>query len=111
VDNEVYGSGSKVYHNVTGRVGIMSGAWSDLRMGLAQQSVLSGAEPYHEPMRLITVVEAPRARVDKLIARHSLLQHYYHNHWVQLAVLDPEDGQLHRYSASGVWVPVQGKES
>jgi len=25
VDNEVYGSGSKIYHNVVGRLGIMSG--------------------------------------------------------------------------------------
>ena len=36
VDNEVYGSGSKIYHNVVGRIGIMSGPWSDLRLGLAQ---------------------------------------------------------------------------
>ena len=35
VDNEVYGSGSKIYHNVVGRLGIMSGPWSDLRLGLA----------------------------------------------------------------------------
>ncbi|MES4785083.1 MAG: hypothetical protein C4294_03890, partial [Nitrospiraceae bacterium] len=47
VDNEVYGSGSKVYHNVVGRVGIMSGPWSDLRLGLARQTVMNGEAPYH----------------------------------------------------------------
>lgn len=34
-DTEVYGAGSKIYHNVVGRIGIMSGPRSDLRTGLA----------------------------------------------------------------------------
>ena len=62
VDNEVYGSGSKIYHNVVGRIGIMSGPWSDLRLGFAWQTVMNGEVPYHEPMRLLTVIEAPRER-------------------------------------------------
>ena len=91
VDNEVYGSGSKIYHNVVGRLGIMSGPWSDLRLGLARQTVMNGQMPYHEPMRLLTIVEAPRDRIDELIGRHELLRHYYHNEWVHLAALDPSD--------------------
>ncbi len=106
VDNEVYGSGSKIYHNVVGRIGIMSGPWSDLRLGLARQTVMNGEVPYHEPMRLLTVVEAPRSRIDKLIARHDVLQHYYHNEWVHLVALDPGDGVWYRYRPSGEWIPV-----
>jgi uncharacterized protein len=106
VDNEVYGSGSKIYHNVVGRLGIMSGPWSDLRLGLARQTVMNGDVPYHEPMRLLTVVEAPRSRVEKLIARHEVLQHYYHNEWVHLVVLDPEDEVWYRYRSTGNWMPV-----
>ena len=98
VDNEVYGSGSKIYHNVVGRLGIMSGPWSDLRLGLARQTVMNGEMPYHEPMRLLTIVEAPRDRIDELIGRHELLQHYYHNEWVHLAALDPSDRAWYRYS-------------
>ena len=94
VDNEVYGSGSKIYHNVVGRLGIMSGPWSDLRLGLARQTVMNGEMPYHEPMRLLTIIEAPRARIEKLIARHEVLQHFYHNEWVHLVALDPEDGAM-----------------
>jgi uncharacterized protein len=108
VDNEVYGSGSKVYHNVVGRVGIMSGPWSDLRLGLARQTVMNGETPYHEPVRLLTVVEAPRAGIEKLIGRHELLQHLYHNEWVHLAAIDPEDGALYRYRPSGTWYPIDG---
>ena len=103
VDNEVYGSGSKIYHNVVGRFGIMSGPWSDLRLGLARQTVMNGETPYHEPMRLITIVEAPRNRIDRLIAKHEVLRHYYHNEWVHLVALDPKDQVWYRYRASGEW--------
>ena len=103
VDNEVYGSGSKIYHNVVGRFGIMSGPWSDLRLGLARQTVMNGDMPYHEPMRLLTIVEAPRRGIEKLIARHEVLQHYYHNEWVHLVVLDPDDKTWYRYRPTGEW--------
>jgi uncharacterized protein len=102
-DNDVYGSGSKIYHNVVGRLGIMSGPWSDLRLGLARQTVMNGAVPYHEPVRLLTVIEAPRHRIDKLIARHEVLQHYYHNEWVHLVAFDPEDRMWYRYDPKGAW--------
>ncbi|MSR25368.1 MAG: DUF2309 domain-containing protein [Nitrospiraceae bacterium] len=105
-DNEVYGGGSKVYHNVVGRIGIMSGPWSDLRLGLAWQTMMNGDVPYHEPMRLLTVIEAPRARIERLIARHEVLQHYYHHEWVHLIALDPVDGAWYRYLPSGTWSPV-----
>ena len=106
VDNEVYGGGSKIYHNVVGRIGIMSGPWSDLRLGLARQTVMNGDVPYHEPMRLLTVVEAPRERIEKLIARHEMLQHQYHNEWVHLVALEPEEGVFYRYRPTGVWTRI-----
>jgi uncharacterized protein YbcC (UPF0753/DUF2309 family) len=106
VDPEVYGSGSKVYHNVVGRLGIISGPWSDLRSGLATQTVMNGQTPYHEPMRLLTVVEAPRASIDKLVGRHEVLQRFYRNEWVHLVAVDPEDTGLYRYRPDGDWTPI-----
>jgi hypothetical protein len=103
VDNEVYGAGSKIYHNVMGRLGIMSGPWSDLRLGLASQTVMNGEVPYHEPMRLLTLIEAPRGRIRKLIERHEVLKRYYHNEWVHLVALEPEEGVLYQYLPAGEW--------
>ena len=101
VDNEVYGSGSKVYHNVVGRIGVMTGVWSDLRLGLPAQTVLNGRAPYHDPMRLLTVIEAPRDRVQAIIDRHSLLQQLFHQEWVGLVALDPMDGLFYHYGVAG----------
>ena len=108
VDNDVYGSGSKIYHNVVGRLGIMSGPWSDLRLGLAKQTVMNGEVPYHEPMRLLTIVEAPRERIDKLIERHDVLKYFYRNEWVHVVALEPEEGAFYRYRPTSEWAKLSG---
>jgi uncharacterized protein YbcC (UPF0753/DUF2309 family) len=101
VDNEAFGSGSKVYHNVTGRFGVISGNVSDLRTGLPAQTVLKGNEAYHEPMRLVTVIEAPLAMIEKLLARLYKPRELVHNGWILLLVLDPETGSAHQYYTDG----------
>lgn len=103
VDNDVYGCGSKVYHNVTGQIGVMSGTQGDLRTGLPWQTVMNGNLPYHEPLRLTTIVEAPRSTIDQIIGRHDLLKRFYHNEWVYLFALDREEGCFYRYSSAGQW--------
>lgn len=107
VDNAVYGSGSKIYHNVVGRFGVMSGPQSDLRVGLPAQTVMKGKRPYHEPMRMLSVIEAPRERIEQIIRRHKVLQEYYDNEWVHLIALDPGDKIFYRYLPSQEWVPLR----
>ncbi len=105
-DPEVYGSGSKIYHNVVGRIAVMSGPQSDLRTGLAWQTVMRGGdENYHEPMRLLVAAEAPRERVKEIIERSDLLTKLFDGEWMHLVVIDPEsDDLLYRY------IPKQGFE-
>ncbi|NPA41279.1 MAG: DUF2309 domain-containing protein [Aquificae bacterium] len=103
VDNEHYGSGSKVYHNVVGRIGVMSGNLSDLRTGLPAQTVLKGKHPHHNPVRLITVVEAPLGRVKKVISGIGKIRELVQNHWINLIVFDPEERKFYRY-LEGRWV-------
>jgi len=106
VDQEIYGSGSKIYHNVVGRLGIMSGPQSDLRTGLAWQTVMDGPRPYHEPMRLLALIEAPRERIDQIIRGHRLLRHLYDNEWVRLIAIEPVDGIFYRYIPKRGWMAI-----
>ncbi len=59
VDNGVYGSGSKVTQNPVGNVGVVQGNGGDLMTGLPLQSLkIDDDQPYHQPLRLSTVIHA-----------------------------------------------------
>ena len=101
VSPEVFGSGSKIYHNVTGRIGVMTGSQSDLRMGLPAQTVMRGEAAYHEPMRLTAIIEAPRERLAAIIERQPLLEKLFNNRWVLLIACEPSEAQYYRYDDGG----------
>jgi len=104
VDNVHYGSGSKITHNVTGKIGVMQGNASDLMTGLPQQSLtVREGELYHEPLRLMAVVYAPLSRVAEIIVRNTILQHFFDNGWVALTVIDPGTGRMLRYRKGKIW--------
>ena len=106
VDPWFYGSGSKVIHNVVGGVGVMLGSQSDLQGGLPLQGVNNGARHYHEPMRLLAIIEAPKQRIAAVIQKHAILQQVFHNGWMNLLAVDPLTGEFHRYSADSNWEPL-----
>lgn len=97
VDNERFGSGSKAYHNVAGRFGVMTGNLSDLRTGLPSQTVLHDGKPYHQPIRLITLIEAPIEHAQRAIESVVSVKNLVHNGWIRLIIVDPETGLLHTY--------------
>ncbi|MBX2860168.1 MAG: DUF2309 domain-containing protein [Vampirovibrio sp.] len=104
-DPDIYGSGSKVYHNVVGRVGIMAGPQSDLRTGLPIQSMAQGELTYHEPLRLFVAIEAPRQRILDIVERQPVLKQLCDNEWIHLMAIDYEsDKPLYRYRASQGWI-------
>jgi len=104
LDNVAYGGGSKVTKNITGKLGIMQGNASDLMHGLPLQSVFSSdREAYHEPLRLMTVVYAPRHLIDGIVARQEVLQKLFGNGWVTLACIDPEDGHVYTLQRDLQW--------
>jgi uncharacterized protein len=98
VDNDRYGSGTKVLHNVSGLVGVMAGAHGDLQTGLPFQMVW-----LHEPLRLTFVVEGRPALVSAIVQRHKDLQHLFDNRWLHLIVLDIQTSQFARYDPGGIW--------
>jgi uncharacterized protein YbcC (UPF0753/DUF2309 family) len=98
-----YGSGSKVIHNVVGGLGVMYGSQSDLATGLPLQTVNDGATHFHEPMRLLTIIEADPAIIGGIIARHDILQQFFHNGWLNLVAIDPASSEFHRYNQDATW--------
>lgn len=109
VDPWAYGSGSKVIHNMVAGIGVMLGSQSDLQKGLPLQSVNDGAQHYHEPMRLLAIIEAPPARIGSIIQKHTLLQHILHNQWMNLLALDPDSKNFSRYLTDATWETVTGQ--
>ena len=103
-DPEIYGSGSKIYHNVVGRMGIMSGPQGDLRTGLARQSVMNGDQPYHEPLRALVVVDAPRDRISRVLERHINVSQLFDNEWAHLVAVDRESKEVfYKYIPNKGW--------
>jgi uncharacterized protein len=108
VDPWVWGSGSKVIHNVVSGVGVMLGSQSDLQTGLPLQTVNDGPDHFHEPLRLLTVIEAPTARISAAISKHAILQGLLHNQWLNLVAIDPDTFEIDRYRPDGVWEAIRG---
>jgi len=96
VDNDRYGSGTKLPHNVVGLVGVMDGHASDLRTGLPWQMV-----EIHEPVRMLFVVETTPERLMKVVNASASMKQLVENRWIRVATIDPESGCVHVRRDSG----------
>jgi uncharacterized protein YbcC (UPF0753/DUF2309 family) len=96
VDNDRYGCGTKLPHNVTGLVGVMDGHASDLRTGLPWQMV-----SIHEPVRILFVVETTPERLNGVIERNPSLKQMVTNRWIRISTIDPDSGRVHVRRDSG----------
>ena len=97
VDNNKFGAGSKVYHNVVAKIGVFSGNYSDLKIGLPLQSVFLENKPYHEPVRLITFLEAPLDFVLNALKASNLGNYLINNEWVRLIVIDKKSNSIYSF--------------
>lgn len=103
VDNQRFGSGNKVLHNVAGgAIGVLEGNGGDLRVGLPMQSLHDGKRWVHEPLRLSVFIEAPQATMDGIIARHVLVRQLVENGWLHLFRIG-EDGGVYRRISDALW--------
>jgi uncharacterized protein YbcC (UPF0753/DUF2309 family) len=103
VDNERYGCGTKLPHNVTGLIGVMNGQSSDLRTGLPLQMV-----EIHEPVRILFVIETTPEGLEKVIAGNAVIREFIENRWIRVAVMDPGTGAI-QIRRDGVYEPLQGE--
>ena len=101
VDPVAFGSGDKLIHNVVGRFGVLQGNGGDLMTGLPLQCLQDGNGLQHEPLRLLVVIEAPRASVESIIHKHQTVQNLARNGWLALVVLDQD--RYYRWIAQEHW--------
>lgn len=94
VDNEVYGAGSKLPHNVASLIGVMNGAQGDLRTGLWSQTV-----EIHEPVRVAMLVETTPERLAAVVAASEQLSRLVRNRWLYLASLSPDKSEIHDFAS------------
>jgi uncharacterized protein YbcC (UPF0753/DUF2309 family) len=101
---DVLGAGSKTVHNLVGGVGVLIGPSGDLRLGLPWQSVGTRDGLFHEPVRLLAVVDAPRERIERIVEQADVVKQMVHGEWVILVRPTGEVGRWERCTANG-WVP------
>lgn len=105
VDSNVYCAGDKTIHNIVGGIGVVQGVGGDLRLGLPKQSLFDANQPYHEPMRLLTIVEAPQNLLDTVIKRNPVLRQLFDGEWVNLAARDNANENWKLRKPDGSWIP------
>lgn len=109
VDNGRYGSGNKVLHNVVGgHIGVFEGNGGDLRIGLPMQSLHDGRHWVHTPLRLSVFIEAPRDRIEAVMAKHEVVRELVENRWLYLFRIDSQTDAVEAFAEGAwqVWNPV-----
>jgi uncharacterized protein YbcC (UPF0753/DUF2309 family) len=99
VDDQRFGSGSKLPHNIVGLFGVANGIEGDIRPGLPKQMV-----EVHDPLRLLCVVEHFPDVVLRVLQSAPKTYEWYENDWMKLVVLHPETKELHLFK-SGQFIP------
>ncbi len=102
VDNQVYGSGSKLSHNVVGLIGVANGVDDDLQTGLPTQMV-----ELHDPVRLLFIIDQNPVVVRRVIDDSQLLKNWVDHRWVRVCCIDPKSGDVSFLDAQGIvpWNP------
>jgi uncharacterized protein len=104
LDNQKYGAGSKLPHNVTSLLGLMTGYCSDLRTGLPSQMV-----EIHEPVRLLYIIDQEPDRILEALRLEPPLEKLVKNRWVVLMAYSAEDNAMYYLNHENRFEPFQEK--
>ena len=88
---------------VTGGIGVVEGNGGLLRAGLPWQSVHDGETHAHAPLRLSVCIEAPRAAMTQILARHDGVRALFDHRWLHLFALDDTGRMAWRYAGNLTW--------
>ena len=99
LDNEVYGAGSKLPHNIVSMLGLMNGTSSDLRTGLPLQMV-----EIHEPVRLLIIINCTLEQLKTVIASDPAVKRMVSGQWVRIACWDEAQSNFWDLAPNGEFV-------
>jgi uncharacterized protein YbcC (UPF0753/DUF2309 family) len=89
-NHTLFGSGSKLSHNIVGNFGVMQGNLSDLMHGLSFESVFANDhEHFHVPMRVQTFIYASLEIVRNIFINNTKLRTLVSNEWIHVYAIDP----------------------
>lgn len=108
---KIYGSGSKVLHNLVNETGVVEGNNGDLRIGLPWQSVHDGAKFVHEPVRLAVYLAAPIEQIEAVIRRHPTVRNLVVNEWLHIFQIDEDSGKILQREAHGEYLEIGSTKS
>lgn len=94
IDNQKYGAGTKLPHNVTSLLGLMTGFCSDLRTGLPSQMI-----EIHEAVRLLFVIEASPSEIKKTFEKEPYLGELAQKGWFNLFSFDSENNKIFQFKS------------
>jgi uncharacterized protein YbcC (UPF0753/DUF2309 family) len=92
MDQQKFGAGTKLPHNVIGLFALTNGVEDDLRPGLPSQMI-----EIHTPFRILFLVEQEPRIVLKVLMNNPKLLEWVQNQWVWMVALDPKTNELYRY--------------
>jgi uncharacterized protein YbcC (UPF0753/DUF2309 family) len=103
VDPEVFGAGNKLLHNPIGMTAVVSGDGGDLRIGLPLQSTHVDGNPFHQPLRLLAVIQADLARIDTIISNNRILRTLVEGSWIRIAARERPGDRWSTRTPAGTW--------
>ncbi|MDP3559156.1 MAG: Na-translocating system protein MpsB [Legionellaceae bacterium] len=92
INNESYGCGTKLPHNVTGLIAVMNGYLSDLQNGLSSQMI-----EIHQPIRLCLLIICTLKQVQKILSQHNEFAELCKNQWIILTIHNLDDDKIYCY--------------
>lgn len=92
VDNQKFGAGTKLPHNVMGLIGVTNSSDGDLRPGLPLQMI-----EVHDPVRLLMIVEHFPEVVLQTIRTLPEVYEWFENEWVHILVISPDNGSFYYF--------------
>lgn len=97
MDPQVYGSGSKLPHNIQGLVGVINGTEGDLLTGLPTQMT-----EVHDPLRMLFVIEQTPFLTQKAVESNPAIHQWVDNEWIRLLCWDYLTGDWYEWREHGM---------